>query len=170
MLDDKDRSTDDIKINEEDQKLDEELASYKAKVAELEEKVLRLLADNQNMRKICDREKADISKFCISDFAKNILIIRDNLTLALSNCSNDDPIIKGLQLTLSELNRVLESYGIKLIEALGAAFDPNYHQALLEIEDEKKQPGIVVQVMQDGFTIYDRLLRPALVGVSKKCN
>ncbi|MDR3031331.1 MAG: nucleotide exchange factor GrpE [Holosporales bacterium] len=142
----------------------------RAKASDLEDKLLRSVAENQNLRKICEKEKADISKYCISAFAKDILIVRDNLSLALSNCDKDNNIVEGVRLTLAELDRILESYGIKIIEALGKEFDPNIHQAIIEIEDNAKSPGIVVKVMQEGFIINGRLLRPALVGVSKKCS
>lgn len=141
---------------------------FEKTIADLKDKLLRSIAENQNLRKICEREKSDISKFGIAAFAKDILIVRDNLTLAISNCEKDDPILEGVRLTLNELDRILGSHGIKIIEALGAVFDPNIHQAMIEIEDAEKEPGTVVQVMQEGFLINNRLLRPALVGVSKK--
>ena len=147
-----------------------EVGEYEKTIADLKDKLLRAVAENQNLRKVCEKEKSDISKFCISGFAKDILIVRDNLTLAISNCEKDDPILEGIKLTLNELDRILGTHGIKIIEALGNAFDPNLHQAMLEVEDSEKDPGVVVRVMQDGFMINNRLLRPALVGVSKKCN
>ncbi|MDO4975068.1 MAG: nucleotide exchange factor GrpE, partial [Alphaproteobacteria bacterium] len=116
-----------------------------------------------------EKEKADISKYSISGFAKDVLRIRDNLQLALFNSKEDtSAIIDGIKLTMSELDKILNNYGIKIIDSMGKPFDPHKHQAMIEIESKDQEPGIIVQVMQEGFMIHDRLLRPALVGVSKK--
>ena len=138
-------------------------------IEELKDQLLRAMAELQNTKKRAEKEKADISKFSISGFAKDVLRIRDNLQLALkSNTQDAGAIIDGIKLTMSEMDNILGSYGIKLIDSMGKPFDPNFHQAMIEVETEDSVPGIVVQVMQEGFMIYDRLLRPALVGVSKK--
>ena len=138
-------------------------------IDELKDQLLRAMAEVQNTKKRAEKEKADISKFSISGFAKDVLRIRDNLQLALqSNIKDAGAIVDGIKLTMSEMDNILGSYGIKIIESAGKPFDPNFHQAMIEIETEDSEPGIVVQVMQEGFMIYDRLLRPALVGVSKK--
>ena len=165
-----------IRDNANDTDRDNEKSSEKvsvdelqSKIDELNEQLLRALAETQNVRKRAEKEKADVSKFSISAFAKDVLRIRDNLQLALnSSVENSGNIIEGIKLTMSEMDKILDCYGIKIIETLNKPFDPNFHQAMVEIEAEDKAPGIVVQVMQDGFTIYDRLLRPALVGVSKR--
>lgn len=138
-------------------------------IEELKDKLLRAVAESQNIQKRAEKEKADISKYSISRFAKDVLRIRDNLQLALINSKEDtSAIIEGIKLTLSELDKILNSHGIQIIESLGKQFDPHIHQAMIEIESEDQEPGIIVQVMQEGFMIQDRLLRPALVGVSKK--
>ena len=138
-------------------------------IEELKDQLLRAMAEVQNTKKRAEKEKADISKFTISGFAKDVLRIRDNLQLALKSDMKDaGAIVDGIKLTMSEMDNILGSYGIKIIESLGKPFDPNFHQAMVEVETEENEPGIVVQVMQEGFMIYDRLLRPALVGVSKK--
>jgi molecular chaperone GrpE len=138
-------------------------------IEELKDQLLRAMAELQNTKKRAEKEKADISKFSISGFAKDVLRIRDNLQLAIkSNTQDAGAIIDGIKLTMSEMDNILGSYGIKLIDSMGKPFDPNFHQAMIEVETEDSVPGIVVQVMQEGFMIYDRLLRPALVGVSKK--
>ena len=140
-----------------------------SQIGELNEQLLRALAETQNVRKRAEKEKSDVSKFSISAFAKDVLRIRDNLQLALSSSvENSGNIVEGIKLTMSEMDKILDSHGIKIIETLNKPFDPNFHQAMVEIETEDKEPGVVVQVMQDGFTIYDRLLRPALVAVSKR--
>ena len=140
-------------------------------IEELKDQLLRAMAEVQNTKKRAEKEKADISKFSISGFAKDVLRIRDNLQLALKSDMKDaGAIVDGIKLTMSEMDNILGSYGIKIIESLGKPFDPNFHQAMVEVETEENEPGIVVQVMQEGFMIYDRLLRPALVGVSKKAS
>lgn len=138
-------------------------------IDELKDQLLRAMAEVQNTKKRAEKEKADISKFSISGFAKDVLRIRDNLQLALNSDTKDTgAIVEGIKLTMSEMDNILENYGIRIIDALGKEFNPNFHQAMIEIETTDKAPGIVVQVMQEGFMIHDRLLRPALVGVSKK--
>ena len=158
------------KVSDEKRSIDE----LQAQVDELKNQLLRAIAETQNVQKRAEKEKADISKYSISGFAKDVLRIRDNLQLALNsgtinaNIDNKDSIVEGIKLTMSEMDKVLGDYGVKIIEVLGKQFDPNFHQAMVEIEADDKEPGVVVQVMQEGFMIYDRLLRPALVGVSKK--
>lgn len=138
-------------------------------VEELKDQLLRAMAEVQNTKKRAEKEKADISKFSISGFAKDVLRIRDNLQLALkSNIQDTGAIVDGIKLTMSEMDNILGSYGIKIIDSMGKPFDPNFHQAMIEVETADREPGVIVQVMQEGFMIYDRLLRPALVGVSKK--
>lgn len=149
--------------------IESETESLRLQLEELQDKLLRSIAESQNIQKRAEKEKADISKYSISGFAKDVLRIRDNLQLALDNSGeNSSAIIEGVKLTMSELDKILNSYGIKIIESLGKPFDPNLHQAMIEIKSKDEDPGIVVQIMQEGFMIHDRLLRPALVGVSKK--
>ncbi|MDR0640231.1 MAG: nucleotide exchange factor GrpE [Holosporales bacterium] len=140
-----------------------------AKIEELEDKLLRSVAELQNLQRRFERERADLMKYSISGFSKDVLTIRDNLKLALENCPDEsNVIVDGIKLTITEMDRVLMRYGITLINSMGKEFNPHLHQAIVEIEDENQRPGMVVKVMQDGFMIHDRLLRPALVGVSKK--
>ena len=146
-----------------------EIEKLQAQVDDLKDQLLRAVAESQNIQKRAEKEKSDISKYSISGFAKDVLSIRDNLQLALNNSNEaSNAIIEGVRLTMSEMDKVLERYGIKMIESLDKPFDPHFHQAMIEIETADRDPGSVVQVMQEGFMIQDRLLRPALVGVSKK--
>lgn len=146
-----------------------ETEDLKTQIEDLKDKLLRAVAESQNIQKRAEKEKADISKYSISGFAKDVLRIRDNLQLALINSKEDSSvIIDGIKLTMSELDKILNNYGIQIIESLGKEFNPHIHQAMIEIESKDQEPGIIVQVMQEGFMIHDRLLRPALVGVSKK--
>ncbi len=158
--------TEEIKNEETEENESENLQTQ---IEDLKDKLLRAVAESQNIQKRAEKEKADISKYSISSFAKDVLRIRDNLQLALFNSKEDaSAIIDGVKLTMSELDKILNNYGIKIIESMGKPFDPHMHQAMIEIESKDQEPGIVVQVMQEGFMIHDRLLRPALVGVSKK--
>ncbi|MDR1488263.1 MAG: nucleotide exchange factor GrpE [Holosporales bacterium] len=142
----------------------------KEQISVLEEKLLRVFADSENSRKRAEKEKEDLAKYSVSKFAKDILSIRDNLKLALSNCqqAESSPIIDGIKMTLGEMDRILGMYDIRIIESENRKFDPNIHQAMLEIEDNSRDAGTIVEVLQDGFTIHNRLLRPVLVTTSKK--
>ncbi len=158
--------TEEIKNEEIEENESENLQTQ---IEDLKDKLLRAVAESQNIQKRAEKEKADISKYSISSFAKDVLRIRDNLQLALLNSKEDaSAIIDGVKLTMSELDKILNNYGIRIIESMGKPFDPHMHQAMIEIESKDQEPGTIVQVMQEGFMIYDRLLRPALVGVSKK--
>ncbi|MDR1234360.1 MAG: nucleotide exchange factor GrpE [Holosporales bacterium] len=145
-----------------------------SKIEELEDRLLRSVAELQNLQKRSEKEKADLARYSISGFAKDVLMIRDNLKLALENCPDESeelrmvPIVDGIKLTITEMDKVLARHGITLIDSMDKEFDPHLHQAIVEIEAEDQRPGTVIRVMQDGFMIHDRLLRPALVGVSKK--
>jgi len=147
------------------------------KVEELNDKLLRSLAENQNLRKIHDKEKEDLIKYSSSSFAREVLNIVDNLERAF-NLFKDNPefnndkfkdIKVGVELIEKELTNSFERNGIKLIESVGKKFDPNYHQALNEVESDKES-GIIVNEIQKGYMLYDRLLRPAMVSISKKKN
>jgi molecular chaperone GrpE len=140
----------------------------KSRISGLEDKLLRSAAESENLQKRMEREKADSIRYSISSFARDVLSVRDNLKLALDNCPDEsNAIVDGIKLTITEMDKVLATYGIRQIESADKEFDPHLHQALIEIEVTDKKPGIVLRVMQEGFMIHDRLLRPALVGVSK---
>ncbi len=142
---------------------------------ELNDKVLRVMADMENLRRRKDREISDKEKYAVTDFAKEIVSVADNIQRAIASVpaeaiENDAPLkalLEGVQMTERELNNALEKKGIVQINALDTPFDPNLHQAMFEVEDPEKPAGTVVQVIQAGFTIGERTLRPAMVGVSK---
>jgi molecular chaperone GrpE len=149
--------------------LDRELADYK-------DRLLRTLADMENMRKRTEREVADARIYGISAFARDILGVADNMHRAMQALDDelrakaDDTmkaLLDGVELTERELINVLEKHGVKKIEPLNQKFDPNRHQAMFEVEDASVPSGTVVQVMQAGYLIGERVLRPALVAVSK---
>jgi len=149
--------------------------THEAEIADLKDKYVRVHAEMENLRKRTEREKADTSKYAISKFAGDVLAVADNLQRALAALSETadqaDPKIKasieGVQLTDSELAKVLERHGVRKIDALGAIFDPNFHQAVMEEENKEIPAGTVVRVFQHGYQISDRLLRPSMVIVAK---
>lgn len=145
--------------------------------AELKDKLLRALAEMENLRKRAEREKQEALQYGIARFARDILGILDSLERALSSVSAEaraaasEPIqslIAGIELTEKELLRVLERYGVKRIEAEGLAFNPHLHQAIAQVPAADKPEGTVVNVAQVGYMIGDRLLRPTMVVITTK--
>ena len=144
-------------------------------IAELKDEKLRLLAEMENLRKRTDRERVDSIKYGSINLARDILSPGDNLSRALSAIPKEEEksktisnLIDGLMMVKKEFTSVLEKHGVKKIEALNEKFDHNLHQAILEVETIEVEEGNVVQEVQSGFTMYDKLLRPSMVGVSKK--
>ncbi len=149
------------------------------KLKEAENQILLSLADNDNLRKRFDREKEDLSNYVISSFAKEILSVLDNLERALKSIDLDElkksdqnisQFIEGIELTEKQIITIFEKFKIEKVNSLDQNFDPNLHQAMFEVENPDKQPGIITEVVQEGYRIGDRLLRPAMVGVVKKKN
>jgi molecular chaperone GrpE len=144
--------------------------------AELKDRVLRALADVENMRRRSEREAADARTYAVTAFARDLLTVADNFARALESlpaetrAAADGPIkafIEGVELTGRELQAALGRHGVKKLEPRGEKFDPNFHQAMFEAPDEAVPAGTVTEVVQSGWKIGDRVLRPALVGVSK---
>jgi molecular chaperone GrpE len=144
--------------------------------ADLKDRLLRALAEMENLRRRTEREVADARVYGIANFARDMLAVADNMRRALDAVGDDlratadagvKALIEGVELTERELLKVLEKHGVKKLEPLGAKFDPNLHQAMYEVPDASVPPGTVVQAMQAGFTIGERVLRPALVAVAK---
>lgn len=175
------------KYTYEDDKLPEEAEQQKAsepeltrekaledEVNHLKDQWLRALAELENLRKRSEREREDIRKYACAEFAREMLTIRDNLRRALESCPQAHDLsdavkalISGVELTEKELLSAFQQQGIHVLNPLGERFDPNFHQAMLEIEDATKSAGTVAQVLQVGYRLHDRLLRPALVAVTK---
>ena len=154
-------------------------ATVEQKLKETEEKLLRSLAEIENQRRRFEKEIKDAFEFGSFNFAKESLAILDNLDRAKIAIQNDeilksnkdlDKFLKNLSIIEKDLISIFEKNRIIKIEAKGKKFDPNLHQAMTEIEDEKSDEGTVVQVIQSGYMMGERLLRPALVGVAKKKN
>jgi molecular chaperone GrpE len=150
--------------------------SLQKEVAEARDRMLRTLAEMENLRKRTAREVADSKLYGITGFARDVLDIADNLQRALDAVPAEaraaaDPgltsLIEGVELTERSLLNALEKHGVKKLDPQGQKFDPNFHQAMYEVPDASVPAGTVVQVMQAGYTIGERVLRPALVGVAK---
>jgi molecular chaperone GrpE len=149
-------------------------ARLEAENAELKDRSLRILAEMENLRKRTEREVQDARAYAVSAFARDLLTVADNLDRALAAvpADDEDPALKalvdGVGLTSREFQGVLAKHGVTRIEPkAGERFDPNLHQAMFEVPDPSRPTGEVVQVIQPGFAISGRLLRPAMVGVSK---
>jgi molecular chaperone GrpE len=147
-----------------------------AEVAGLKDKMLRSLADMENLRRRTEREVADARMYGVTSFARDMLTVADNLRRALDSVPADNratadgplkALVEGIELTERDFLATLSRYGVKKLEPLGQKFDPNMHQAMFEIPDETVPSGTVLQVVQAGFAIGERVLRPALVGVSR---
>jgi molecular chaperone GrpE len=154
---------------------DDRVAALEAEVAKLKNDVLYAKADTENVRRRLEQQAEDRGKYAVAQIAKDVLSVADNLRRALDSVppaareGNDiaNTLTVGVEMTERELLATFERYGIRLVPAHGQRFDPNLHQAMMEVEDTTQPEGTVVMVMQQGYQIHDRLLRPALVGVSK---
>lgn len=156
-------------------KLGADLDTLLAENAEMRDRLLRTMADMENLRRRTEREKADTARYAISNFARDVLTVGDNLKRTVDHvpaeAAAQDPALKsfleGVELTERELLNVLERHGVTRIEPLGQRFDPNCHQAMYEVPNADVPDGTVVDVMQAGYVIGDRCLRPALVAIAK---
>ena len=155
-------------VNDDISKLNEEIESLK-------EEKLRTLAEMENLRKRFEKDKIDSIRYGNHNIARDMLTLGDNLSRALDAISSDEKrsesfnnLIDGLKIVQKEFVTILEKHGVKKIESINKKFDHNYHQAMLEVETDEFNEGYVVQEIQSGFTLHDRLLRPSMVGVSKK--
>ena len=152
-----------------------EVERLTGEVAELKDKVLRTLAEMENLRRRTEREVKDAGTYAVTRFAREMLAVGDNLRRAIEAApqearAEDSPfkgVLEGVELTEKALIQALSHFKVKPIEAHGAKFDPNLHQAMYEVPDSGLPSGTVVQVVQQGFVIADRVLRPALVAVAK---
>lgn len=150
--------------------------TLKAENADLRDKLLRTVAEMENLRKRTEREVSDTRSYAIAGFARDMLTATDSLSRALLVLPAEardtadgamKSLIEGIEMTEREMQRLLSKHGVKPIEAEGQKFDPHKHQAMFEVPDPSRPEGTVVQVVQAGFAIGDRVLRPAMVGVAK---
>jgi molecular chaperone GrpE len=151
------------------------VAELEAELARLKDQLLRTLAEGENMRRRAEREREDTSKYAASKFAGDVVPAADNLRRALDSIPADakaaegplKTLVAGIELTERELLAALAKHGVQKIDPAGEKFDYNRHQAMFEVENTGQPAGTVVQVLQAGYVMHDRLLRPALVGVAK---
>jgi molecular chaperone GrpE len=149
----------------------------KAEIEALRDQRLRALAEAENIRRRAERERTEASQYAITKFARDMLAIADNFSRALAACPPDlraaaDPqvraVLDGVEATDRQLMATLERYGVKPVSTEGGKFDPNLHQAIAEVPGNGKPPGSIVDVVQSGYMIGDRLLRPAMVTVARR--
>jgi molecular chaperone GrpE len=152
------------------------VAVLEAEKADLKDKFLRLMADMENLRRRTEREVADARTYAVANFARDMLNVADNVRRAIESVPEQDRstaegafkgLIDGIDLTERDLLKTLERHGVKKLDPQGQKFDPNVHQAMFEVPNPDVPNGTVVQVVQSGYLIGDRVLRPALVGVAK---
>jgi molecular chaperone GrpE len=149
--------------------------ALEAELADAKDKLLRALAETENTRRRAQREREDVQRYAVANFAKDVLTVADNLRRAIESASGapardelTQTLLAGVAATERELQAVLERHGVKKIEpAPGDKFDPNLHEAMFELENTARPAGSIVQVLQPGYRIHDRLLRAAMVGVAK---
>lgn len=152
------------------------IALLEAEKADLRDKLLRLMADMENLRRRTEREVADARAYAVANFARDMLTVADNVRRAIESVPEEarasaegafKGLIEGIELTERDLLKTLERHGVKKLEPEGQKFDPNLHQAMFEVPNPDVPNGTVVQVVQSGYVIGERVLRPALVGVAK---
>ncbi|HEY1794824.1 MAG TPA: nucleotide exchange factor GrpE [Stellaceae bacterium] len=153
---------------------DARITALEAEVAEQKDRALRALAEAENTRRRAERDRADAQKYAVSGFARDLLGAADNLRRALDSLpaseAKDDKtrsLLEGVAATERELLAAFERNGLKRIDPKGEKFDHNFHQAIFEAENTGQAAGTVVEVLQPGYVLHDRLLRPAMVGVAK---
>ena len=163
-----------LKEKTEDIKKEENLED---KLKTVEEKLLRTMAEMENQRRRFEKERQEAFEFGGFNFARESLSLLDNIDRATASFKNDenlknnkdlDKIIEGIEVVKKDLISIFKKNGIEAIESINKKFDPNFHQAMLEVEDNTKESGTVVQEIQKGYMMKDRLLRPSLVAVTKK--
>ena len=166
----------DVKKNEkENSSLKEE--TIEEKLSSVQDKLLRTMAEMENQRRRFEKEKQEAFEFGGFNFASESLLLIDNIERAIVSFKNDESlknnkdlnkIIDGIEIVKKDLVSIFKKNGIELIDCIDKKFDPNFHQAMLEIESDSKDPGTVIEEIQKGYMMKGRLLRPSLVGVAKK--
>lgn len=148
-----------------------QITALNAKAADAHDKMLRAMAEAENTRRRAEKDRQDTAKFSVSSFARDLLSVADNLRRALDAVPADqrggNAIYEGVEATERELLRIFERNNISKVEPLNQKFDPNLHEVIFEMPSADKEPGTVMQVVQPGYMIHERLLRPARVGVAK---
>ena len=173
----KSEKEEDNKPLSKDKENNENINSPEDKLKVVEEKLLRTMAEMENQRRRFEKERQEAFEFGGFNFAKESLSLLDNLDRAVASFRSDeklkdnkdlDKIIDGIEIVKKDLISIFKKNGIEPIDCINKKFDPNFHQAMLEVEDDNKEAGTVLQEIQKGYIMKDRLLRPSLVGVAKK--
>ncbi len=173
----KSEKEEDNKPLSKDKENNENINSPEDKLKVVEEKLLRTMAEMENQRRRFEKERQEAFEFGGFNFAKESLSLLDNLDRAVASFRSDeklkdnkdlDKIIDGIEIVKKDLISIFKKNGIEPIDCINKKFDPNFHQAMMEIEDDNKEAGTVLQEIQKGYIMKDRLLRPSLVGVAKK--
>jgi len=176
------KSSQNNNLNEKEAEIGKTQSSNKGetpeeKLKKTEEKLLRTMAEMENQRRRFEKEKEEAFEFGGFNFARESLLLLDNIDRAVNSFRNDEnlkgnndlnKIIDGIDVVKKDLISIFKKNGIEPIECINKKFDPNFHQAMMEIENDTKEPGTVMQEIQKGYMMKDRLLRPSLVGVTKK--
>ena len=169
------QETTETDIEESSDTNEDDIQKLKEEIESLKDQRLRAVAELENFRKRAEKDQSDALKYGIANFAKEIINIGDNIERAKSSISEEvrsnesiKSVVDGLDLIAQSTTATFEKIGIKKIESINQKFDHNLHQAMMEIEKNDCEPGTIVQELIPGYTLHDRLLRPAMVGVSKK--
>jgi molecular chaperone GrpE len=156
-----------------DQTEEADFAALRAENASLQDRLLRALADAENVRRRADRAAQDARNYAVADLSRELLTVLDNLRRAVAAAEDPAvesagaaPLVEGIRAIERSLMTTLERFGIREIKARGTPFDPTRHEAIMEVNDPSRPPGSVADVMEEGYTIHDRLLRPAKVSVT----
>lgn len=166
---------DDGNGDEEEDSVEDALAMLREDVEKQKQEVLYAKAETQNVRRRMEKDISDARAYAATGFARDILSVADNLARAIDSVPqelrDDDKfkgLVAGIEATQREVDKVFGQHGIERVEAMGKPLDPNQHQAMMEVPTDEHEPGTIIQEMQSGYMIKDRLLRPAMVGVAKK--
>lgn len=153
---------------------DDPIGVLREEVSSLKDQLLRALAEVENTRRRAQKDKQEAARYAPAPLARDLLAVSDNLSRALQSVPEDlasdervKNLLDGVEMTRRELQGVFEKHGIAKIEPLGEKLNPHHHEAMFEVEDPKQTPGTVIQVIEPGYVLHDRLLRPARVGVAK---
>ena len=154
------------KSDEDESKLE----NLESVLEETKDKLLRVLAENENVRKQAERNRIDTIKYGVQPLARELVNVVDNFERALNSVEDisQKKALEGFELIQKEILQILDKFSIKKIDALGQTFDANLHQAMFEKPTKEFSPGLVCEIVQDGYTFHDRLLRPAMVGIAKE--
>lgn len=159
------------RIREENEALKQQVTQLKEEVEQLRDKWMRAVADLENFKKRSTREREDYCKYASEELLREMLPVVDNLQRALNHTGDHErkeALREGIQMTLKQFLSVMEKFGVAQIQALNEPFDPSRHEAVMQVESQDHQPNTVVQELERGYLLHDRLLRPAKVVVSKK--